>query len=160
MICLCCEDCCWVCEDHPDRPWQDPHACGCGGAGMPCPWCNQVNAGEPPAAAEGVRARLTLVSDDHHRRPPPRAFFFPAFLSTRTPLNFVAALAFFAGFFTAVNSPYFRLRLVHAVVPPSLFFTCDRFFTAPLRALSPTGLLTATLNPPVALHAPMRGESF
>jgi hypothetical protein len=36
-----------------------------------------------------------------------------------------------------VNSPDFRLRLVHAVVPPSLFFTCDRFFTAPLRACHP-----------------------
>jgi hypothetical protein len=36
----------------------------------------------------------------------------------------------------------------------------DGFFTAQLRALSPTGLLTATLNPPVALHPVMTGESL
>jgi hypothetical protein len=28
-----------------------------------------------------------------------------------------------------------------------LFFVCDRFFTAPLRALSPVGLLTAIFPP-------------
>ncbi|MBR1192043.1 hypothetical protein JQ634_03725 [Bradyrhizobium sp. AUGA SZCCT0240] len=70
------------------------------------------------------------------------------FFSTRTPLNFFAALAFFAGFFTATNSPPFLLRLVHALAPPSGVFTCDRFFTAPLRALSPFGLLTAILMSP------------
>ena len=42
-----------------------------------------------------------------------------------------------------MNSPEALLRLVKAVTPPSLFFICDRFFTAPLRALSPTGLFTA-----------------
>jgi hypothetical protein len=26
----------WVCEDHPDKPWQHD---GCGGAGAPCE-CN------------------------------------------------------------------------------------------------------------------------
>jgi hypothetical protein len=36
------------------------------------------------------------------RRPPARAFFFfMAFFSARTPLNFWAALVFFAGFFNA-----------------------------------------------------------
>ena len=76
-------------------------------------------------------------------------FFFPAFFSTRTPLNFFAALVFFAGFFTAMNSPDFLLRLVQAVTPPNLVFTCDRFFTAPFLARSPTGLLTVTFILPL-----------
>jgi hypothetical protein len=69
-------------------------------------------------------------------------------LSRRTPLNFLAAFFFPAGFFTAMNSPEVLLRFVHAVTPPSLFFSCDRFLTAPLRALSPTGLFTAIVNLP------------
>jgi hypothetical protein len=35
MKCLCCEDTGWVCENHPDQPWEGPHACSCGDAGMP-----------------------------------------------------------------------------------------------------------------------------
>jgi hypothetical protein len=31
MRCLLCEDCGWVCEAHPDRPWEGEHACRCGG---------------------------------------------------------------------------------------------------------------------------------
>jgi hypothetical protein len=27
----------WVCESHPDQPFAGPHACRCGGAGIPCP---------------------------------------------------------------------------------------------------------------------------
>jgi hypothetical protein len=26
-----CDGCGWVCENHPDRPWQGQHACECGG---------------------------------------------------------------------------------------------------------------------------------
>ena len=72
-------------------------------------------------------------------------FFFAAVFSRRTPLNFLAAFLPAAGFFTAMNSPEVLLRLVQAVAPPSLVFNCVRFFTAPLRALSPTGLFTAIL---------------
>jgi hypothetical protein len=36
MKCAICEDCGWVCENHPERPWHGAHACACGGAGMPC----------------------------------------------------------------------------------------------------------------------------
>src|SRR6185503_2144772 len=40
-----CLDARWVCESHPDRPWGEmsgsPSACSCGGAGMPCPACNE-----------------------------------------------------------------------------------------------------------------------
>jgi hypothetical protein len=50
-------------------------------------------------------------------------------------------LNFFADFFTAMNSPPTLFRLVDVFVRG--FFNCVRFFTAPLRALSPTGLFTA-----------------
>jgi hypothetical protein len=38
--CCACMDTFWVCENHPAKPWDGPAACGCGGAGMPCPACN------------------------------------------------------------------------------------------------------------------------
>jgi hypothetical protein len=50
MTCKAYEDARWFCEDHPDRPWNDhPDACRCGGAGMPCPVCNEPKEGEQPA---------------------------------------------------------------------------------------------------------------
>ncbi len=40
-----CGDDVWVCENHPDRPWEPTsfarHACGCG-AGVPCSACRHV----------------------------------------------------------------------------------------------------------------------
>jgi hypothetical protein len=41
MKCSRCEDTRWVCENHPDRPWDKtlPNGCECG-AGAPCPDCN------------------------------------------------------------------------------------------------------------------------
>jgi hypothetical protein len=42
---LLCEDSGWVCENRPNQPWQDLHACACGGAGAPCSLCN---AGDDP----------------------------------------------------------------------------------------------------------------
>jgi hypothetical protein len=48
MKCLRCEDSGWVCENHHDRPWEGRHACGCGGAGAPCPACNAPAKGEMP----------------------------------------------------------------------------------------------------------------
>jgi hypothetical protein len=65
--------------------------------------------------------------------------------SRRTPLNFFAAVVFLIGFLTAMNSPEVLLRLVHAVTPSSFVLSCVRFFTGPLRALSPTGLFTAII---------------
>jgi len=44
-------------------------------------------------------------------------------------------LNFLALFLTAMNSPLFLFRLIEVLV--SGFFNCVRFFTAPLRALSP-----------------------
>jgi hypothetical protein len=43
-----CEDTGWVCEDHPDTPWDGDHACSCGAAGMPCPRCNPSDLDHPP----------------------------------------------------------------------------------------------------------------
>jgi hypothetical protein len=53
MICGTCQGARWVCEDHPDRPWGSthPNGCRCGGAGMPCPVCNNKE-GERPAPAD------------------------------------------------------------------------------------------------------------
>jgi len=60
-----------------------------------------------------VIAAVVADLETAHRRPPARALFFcRAFFSTRTHLNFLAALVFLAGFFTAMNSPDFLLRLV------------------------------------------------
>jgi hypothetical protein len=47
-ICKTCNDSQWVCESHPTKPWGDalnagPNACHCGGAGKPCPECNELS---------------------------------------------------------------------------------------------------------------------
>jgi hypothetical protein len=51
--CSVCEDSGWVCEGHPDRPWEGGHACGCGGAGAPCPACNATDRHEAPRLPDG-----------------------------------------------------------------------------------------------------------
>src|SRR4051794_36520627 len=53
MRCLCYEDSGWVCENHPDQPWEGPHACTCGGAGAPCPRCNQSTPDDQPPLSKG-----------------------------------------------------------------------------------------------------------
>lgn len=54
MICERCEGCSWVCEQHPDKPMEGPHACNCGcTAGMPCPLCNSSTDIDPPRMPEG-----------------------------------------------------------------------------------------------------------
>jgi hypothetical protein len=45
MICWRCDRCRWVCESHPDRPWEGKDASGCGAAGMPC---RRVTRADPP----------------------------------------------------------------------------------------------------------------
>lgn len=54
--CFICEDSGWVCENHMDRPWEGPHACGCGGAGAPCPNCNRPDDGDAPLMPPGFEA--------------------------------------------------------------------------------------------------------
>lgn len=43
VVCDKCADYGWVCEDHPDKPWESgtPSDCKCGGAGAPCE-CTKV----------------------------------------------------------------------------------------------------------------------
>jgi hypothetical protein len=48
LHCARCDNCRWVCEFHPDRPWEGPRARGRGGAGAPCPLCNRVDDGTEP----------------------------------------------------------------------------------------------------------------
>jgi hypothetical protein len=49
-----------VCETHDDRPWDDEKACGCGGAGMPCPSCNVSNPDNPPRLPAGFQRDESL----------------------------------------------------------------------------------------------------
>jgi hypothetical protein len=49
------------------------------------------------------------------------------------------------------------LRFVQAATPPSLLLSWVRFFTAPLRALSPIGLFTAIA---ASVSATMRDSEF
>jgi hypothetical protein len=51
-VCPVCEDTGWVCENHPDQPWQGPHGCTCGSAGAPCA-CNRSMRAEPPRLPKG-----------------------------------------------------------------------------------------------------------
>lgn len=50
MNCEKCNDTGWVCENHPDKPWEtgEDNDCDCGGAGMPCE-CNpnEIMHGSP-----------------------------------------------------------------------------------------------------------------
>lgn len=55
MKCLAYEGTRWVCENHPDQPWDGPHACACGAAGAPCPRCNPATMDEPPRLPKGFK---------------------------------------------------------------------------------------------------------
>lgn len=55
LACIVCEDCGWVCENHPAIPWEGPHACPCGGAGAPCPICNGAKDGTAPRLPAGFK---------------------------------------------------------------------------------------------------------
>ena len=48
IICWRCDGSGWVCESHPERPWQGAQACGCGAAGMQCLLCNPSDGLTPP----------------------------------------------------------------------------------------------------------------
>jgi hypothetical protein len=55
VACLACDSHFWVCENHPDQPWEGPHACTCGGAGSPCPRCNASTIDDPPRLPTGFK---------------------------------------------------------------------------------------------------------
>jgi hypothetical protein len=42
----------WVCENHPDRPWDDELGCTCG-AGTPCE-CNSAEGHEEPDISQVI----------------------------------------------------------------------------------------------------------
>lgn len=64
--CARCENCRWVCENHPDRPWEGERACGCGGAGMPCPVCNSSEVTLPEMPDSFVKD-LSVASGEFAR---------------------------------------------------------------------------------------------
>jgi hypothetical protein len=47
----------WPMSEARDQltPWDGEHACGCGGAGMPCPSCNISNPNNPPRLPAGFQ---------------------------------------------------------------------------------------------------------
>jgi hypothetical protein len=56
ISCRRCDETGWVCEDHPDRPFEDlPRACGCGAAGEPCSECNPSDEEHAPRLPVGFR---------------------------------------------------------------------------------------------------------
>jgi len=58
ITCWQCDGCMWVCEAHPERPWDGPVACGCGAAGARCPICNTVESPEmPPGFSDNTGSR-------------------------------------------------------------------------------------------------------
>ena len=55
MICDRCEDEAWICEKHPDLPFEHDD---CPGPGMPCPDCNDPDDPVfPPGSIELIRFR-------------------------------------------------------------------------------------------------------
>ena len=68
-MCQNCDNHRWVCENHPDLPWDgvssSADACGCG-AGMPCPECNPCGGrDDPPADPPGMK---TIWDAEHGYR--------------------------------------------------------------------------------------------
>jgi hypothetical protein len=67
MMCETCRDTRWVCEAHPDLPWNDhPSACRCGEPGMPCPDCNEPKPGELPAMPPGFTPHFDIDKGTVH----------------------------------------------------------------------------------------------
>jgi hypothetical protein len=61
--CARCDNCGWVCENHPDKPWLGDRACDCGGAGAPCPICNATDELTAPEMPEGFQP--TIVNKNY-----------------------------------------------------------------------------------------------
>jgi hypothetical protein len=57
-FCARCDNYRWVCEAHPDRPWDGAYACGCGAPGEPCPVCNRADADTVPELPKGFRVDI------------------------------------------------------------------------------------------------------
>src|ERR1700733_10661673 len=50
-----CEDCGWVCENHPHKPWEGEHACNCGARWCPVPVVQSESCRAPATDAGWVR---------------------------------------------------------------------------------------------------------
>ena len=59
----------WVCEDHPDKPWDGASdredACHCGGAGLPCSMCNRTVGQQLPEMPPGYRTMIDTDGPKH-----------------------------------------------------------------------------------------------
>jgi hypothetical protein len=70
--CFRCDYTRWICEAHPNLPWQDsPRGCHCGAPGAPCPICNTSDAETAPAmpddfVADKVRGFDPIVDIDQY----------------------------------------------------------------------------------------------
>ena len=60
--CTLCEDCGWVCANHPHKPWASTPATA-GVLLRPCPWRNPSDAGHPPRMPDGFDQKGRLISD-------------------------------------------------------------------------------------------------
>jgi hypothetical protein len=58
MKCALCRDTFWICENHPTQPWEGERACGCGGAGAPCPMCNSSEHSATPRMPDGFKTEV------------------------------------------------------------------------------------------------------
>ena len=56
--CELCDDCGWICENHPDRHAMGERACECGGAGSPCPLCNRPGESEALRLPKGFKTMI------------------------------------------------------------------------------------------------------
>jgi hypothetical protein len=56
MKCSICEDRGWVCENHPEKPWEGEHACT---AVRMAPPCNRGNDEDAPRIPSGFRTGST-----------------------------------------------------------------------------------------------------
>jgi hypothetical protein len=59
----------WVCEAHPNLPWdtfQSSRACTCGAPGMPCPDCNPEGPDNPPKLPPGFKTDMDDEGGPRH----------------------------------------------------------------------------------------------
>jgi hypothetical protein len=63
IFCARCANERWVCEAHPDRPWDGEHGCPCGAPGSPCPVCNKADAVTVPEMPDGFVAETSREVD-------------------------------------------------------------------------------------------------
>lgn len=60
--CCNCHDQGWVCESHPNIPWDDGDASCCGGAGMPCKVCNDCDEDTAPRMPKGTKTTWSILT--------------------------------------------------------------------------------------------------